>query len=264
MKIDLITPTFNSEATILRNLNSVSITKNVHRIFVDNLSNDQTLDIIRKFADDKKTKFTIISEKDQGISDAFNKGIKAGKSEIIGILNSDDEHFDLGVISRVLKAFENPDIDFVHGDMHFIDQAHGSNVRAPLMCPLSYAMPFNHPTMFIRRKVYDQVGLFDLSYRYAMDFDLMCRMYIDVNKCQFLGHYLKGDPIVKMHAGGVSWNYELKSIDEVERALKNHGFLDSDALHHLKMRRMRIKLKNVLSKCGLNSLIKVWRNLKWR
>lgn len=258
--IEIITPTFNSEKFILRNLESIKRqTFQGRQCIVDNVSSDNTLNIVRSF--DPKIK--IISEKDKGISDAFNKGINSSESEIIGILNSDDEYYDKFVLERVAKAFEDPEVDFVHGDMLFIDSVHGTNVRAPLMCPLTYAMPFNHPTMFLRKRVYNQVGVFDLSYRYAMDFELVCRMYSDPQTCKFKGVYLGGDPLVKMHAGGVSWSHELKSIDDVERALKTYGFFNHEAEKNLKMRRLRIKVKNHLSKIGLDSVIKIWRKWKW-
>lgn len=258
--LTIVTPTFNSEKYILRNLKSIGAqTYKASRIIVDNVSSDDTISLIKNFDSNIK----IISEKDKGISDAFNKGIKASQSDIIGILNSDDEYFNEFVLERVAKAFEDPSVDFVHGDMLFVDEMHGTNVRAPLMCPLIYAMPYNHPTMFFRKRVYEQIGFFDLSYRYAMDFELICRMYSDPVNCKYKGVYLGGDPLVKMHAGGISWNQELKSIDDVERALKNHGFWNLDAAKNLALRRSRIKLKNGLSKIGLDFVIKLWRKWKW-
>src|SRR5690606_32557451 len=146
---------------------------------------------------------------------AFNKGIQKSRYDIIGILNSDDEYFDDQVLTRVMKAFEDPSVDFVHGDMMFIDPLHGSNIRRPLLGPLTYAMPFNHPTMFLRKRVYDDIGLFRLDFRLAMDFELVCRMYETTLKCRYKGLYLGGNPLVKMHAGGVSWSHEIRSIDEV-------------------------------------------------
>lgn len=265
MKITIITPTFNSKKTVLKTLESIrkQTFKDYHHLLIDNLSTDGTLELVSTFYENKHLSFGIHSEGDQGISDAFNKGIKRVSSEIVGILNSDDEYYDDQVLENVARAFEDPDVDFVHGDMLFIDELHGTNVRKPLLCPLTHAMPFNHPTMFFRKRVYDQIGFFDLSYRYAMDFELVCRMYNDPQTCRFKGIYLQGSPFVKMHAGGVSWNHELRSIDEVERALKEHGFWDSVAARAQNYRRKRIKLKQVMTRLKLNPLIKLWRKFKW-
>jgi len=216
-----------------------------------------------KIISDFDNEVAVYSEKDKGISEAFNRGISKASSEVIGILNSDDEYYDEFVLERIAKAFQDSSVDFVHGDMLFVDEDLGTNVRKPLMCPLTYAMPYNHPTMFFRRRVYDEIGLFDLNYRYAMDFELVCRMYHSPEACKFKGVYLAGDPIVKMHAGGVSDAMEIRSIDEVERALKEHGLWSSTAFFNLALRRFRIRLKSILKLVRLNILVKIWRKYKW-
>lgn len=266
MKISIITPTFNSEKTIKRTINSIlnQSCSELELVLVDNKSSDNTVSVSRKMLEGRSESLVIISEEDEGIADAFSKGVKASTSEIIGILNSDDEYFDEGVLGRVMKVFEDQSIDFVHGDMLFIDEKHGTNVRKPLMCSLKYAMPINHPTFFLRKKVYDEIGVFKLDYRYAMDFELLCRMYSDAETCKYKGFYLQGDPIVSMYAGGVSWTHELKSIDELEKALKAYGFWDAEARKNQSRRRMRIKLKNFLVSLGLDPIVKIWRSYKWK
>lgn len=263
--ITIITPTLNSGETIERNSCSVCSQeyKDIKRIIVDGLSNDNTLEKLypRNITCEIPTK--VISENDFGISDAFNKGIVACDTEVIGILNSDDEYYDEFVLGRVAEAFKDNTVDFVHGDMLFVDDLYGTNVRAPLFCPLTYAMPYNHPTMFLRKRVYDEIGLFDLNFRYAMDFELVCRMYSDPKTCKYKGIYLKGAPLVKMHAGGVSWHHEFSSLDEVEQALKKHGFWNKNAQTCLRLRRLRTRIKVRLVRWGLGFVVKVWRNQKW-
>ncbi|MFT6069526.1 MAG: glycosyltransferase involved in cell wall biosynthesis [Bacteriovoracaceae bacterium] len=265
MKISIVTPTFNSEKTIERTIRSI-LNQNLFDleiILVDNESSDETVSIAQNLMEGRSEKLLTIVEKDSGISDAFSKGVLASSSEVVGILNSDDEYFNSKVLNRVMKAFEDPNVDFVHGDMLFIDDKHGTNIRKPLMCSLKYAMPINHPTFFLRKKVYNEIGVFKLDYRFAMDFELMCRMYRDAETCKYKGFYLSGDPIVSMYAGGVSWTHELKSIDEVEKALKAYGFWDAEAKKHQDNRRRRIKIKNFLMRLRLDPLVKVWRRLKW-
>lgn len=265
MKISIVTPTFNSEKTIERTIRSI-LSQNIFDleiILVDNESTDATVSIARKLMEGRSEKLHTIVEKDSGISDAFSKGVLAAKAEIIGILNSDDEYFNNEVLGRVLKTLQDDSVDFVHGDMLFIDEKHGTNIRKPLMCSLKYAMPINHPTFFLRKRVYNEIGVFKLDYRYAMDFELLCRMYSDAETCKYKGFYLQGDPIVSMYAGGVSWTHELKSIDDLERALKTYGFWDAEARKNQNRRRGRIKLKNFLMSLGLDPVVKIWRRYKW-
>jgi glycosyltransferase involved in cell wall biosynthesis len=265
MRISIITPTFNSEKTLKRTLNSIlnQTHKEVESLVVDNISSDATIDIAKNLFKDQEQQLITIVESDQGISDAFSKGVLAATSEVVGILNSDDEYFDEFVLERVCEAFKDPSVDFVHGDMLFIDDKHGTNIRKPLMCSLKYAMPINHPTFFLRKRVYNEIGVFDLGYRYAMDFELLCRMYLDADTCKYNGLYLKGNPIVSMYAGGVSWTHEIVSITEVERALKQYGFWDNQARTNQELRKFRIRTKSILSFLNLNFLVKVWRGKKW-
>ena len=125
MLISIITPTYNSEKTISRNINSVIGQKysNFEHIIVDNLSSDKTIRIAQKIYEENNItpKLRIISEKDEGISDAFNKGIKTSNGEIIGIINSDDFYYNQNVFDMVLDKFDDSVIQFVHGDIYFYD-----------------------------------------------------------------------------------------------------------------------------------------------
>lgn len=272
-KISVVTLTFNSERTVADTVKSVLSQSHPHieHVIIDNVSTDSTLQIVRDLyagsssgegeAGSKELK--IVSEKDQGISDGFNKGIAASTGEVIVFLNSDDTYADPSVIEKVANAFQDPQVMFVHGDMYFEDDEYGSNRRKPLFCDLGYGMPFNHPTMFIRRSLYEEIGVFDLSYRYAMDFHLVCRMYSSPHTCRYKGVYLEEPCFVNMRAGGISDIQELRSIDDVERALKETKHFNLQAAYYLLMRRFRIRLKKILSKVGLTGLVKVWRRLKW-
>ena len=180
MKISIITPSYNSEKTIGRNVNSVisQTYKNYEHIIVDNLSKDSTLRTINEIYQKNNLLdlLTVISEQDNGISDAFNKGIKVAKGEIIAILNSDDYYFDSNLFEKVIDVFKGSEVLFIHGDIKFIDDVYGSNIRKPLLCDIKEAMPYNHPTMFFRKNVYEQYGDFDITYKYAMDYELVCRL----------------------------------------------------------------------------------------
>lgn len=266
MKITIVTPTYNSATTIKRNILSVQSQnyENIEHLFIDNLSTDETISIIHEMYKGKEN-YKIISESDKGISDAFSKGVIAAGGEIVAILNSDDEYYSSDIISKVMSSFEDDSTYYVHGDMEFLDEKYGSNIRQPLQCDLRYAMPYNHPSFFVRKKLYQEVGVFKLDYRYAMDFEWVCRLYKNPFEQKYKGVYLiNHGPLVKMHAGGASDIHELKSIDEVERALKEHGFWDFTAFKNQFFRRLRIRIKKTLITLKLDFFVKIWRQNKWK
>jgi glycosyltransferase involved in cell wall biosynthesis len=267
MKISVITPTFNSEKVIARNIQSVinQAYKNFEQIIIDNASKDKTIELIKESYGSAgiANKLVIISESDNGISDAFNKGIKAATGEIIAILNSDDTYYNNQVFEETINIFKDPEMLFVHGDVYFEDPVYGSNVRKPLLCPVTVAMPYNHPTMFFRKGVYEKFGLFDLSFKYAMDYEFIIRLEKVFSEFRTKGKYFSEHPIAKMYSGGASWKNELKSIEESKSALKKYGFWNSSAKKNYFYRITRTRLKKYLSILKLNGLVKYWRNKKW-
>lgn len=266
MKISIITPTFNSEKTIASNINSIvaQTYDNFEQIIVDNISSDSTLTIAKEIysKNNCSEKLIIISEKDEGIAEAFNKGISKASGDIITILNSDDYYFYFNVFKDVIKIFQEKKVLFVHGDILFKDRKFGTNVRRPLMCDIRVAMPFNHPTMFLKKEVFTDVGLFDNSFRYSMDFEFVCRLLKKYN-LDNVGFYFDVNPIVVMKAGGASWNNEVKSIKEAKIALKKHNLWNPKALFHYSMRMLRTYAKKVFSMLGFTFIVKLWRKFKW-
>lgn len=266
LKVSVITATYNCERSIEQTTRSILAQDyaNLEHVVIDNCSTDRTASLLRALHHDP-TRLKFIAEPDRGISDAFNKGIAVATGEIIAILNSDDLYAHGSVLSRVVEAFtRNPDALFVHGNMDFEDATHGSNLRRPLLCSPEVAMPFNHPAFFVRREFYQRYGLFDLSYRYAMDFELVLRMYEGPEQCTAQGVYLDGEALAVMRAGGASYRSELKSLVEVKRALQAHKLWTLKARAHTANRRFRVRLKGLLTTLGATRLIKAWRNWKWQ
>jgi len=267
MKFSIITPTNNSENTIIRNVQSIinQTYKEFEHIIIDNSSQDNTVQLIKNAYNEAgiSSKLIVISEKDFGISDAFNKGILHSDGSIIGILNSDDYFFNKYVLEKVFKEFADKNTLFVHGNIFFFDDLHGSNVRKPLLCPITDAMPYNHPTMFFRKYVYEKNGKFDTSYKYAMDFEFICRLEKLIPNFRDRGVYILGDPLVVMSAGGASWINEISGIEEVKRSLKQHGFWGSNAKKNYFFRILRTRLKYYFDFLNINLIVKLWRNLKW-
>ena len=267
MLISIITPTFNSENTIEKNVKSIiyQTYKNFEHIIIDNKSKDNTIDVINKIYRETNLidSLHIISEPDKGIAEAFNKGIKNAKGEIIGILNSDDTYFNDKVFQKVLEAFNDKETIFVHGDIYFDDPVYGSNIRRPLLCPVTTTMPYNHPTMFFRKEVYEKYGNFNAEFKYTMDYELIMRYEKRIPGFRNKGKYLKGEPIAVMHSGGASWKYELESIREYKNSLKEYGYWDFNAKKEYFFRIFRTRLKMIFSDLHLNFIVKLWRKNKW-
>lgn len=213
MKISIITATFNSANTIRNTLESVRAQQyaNVEHIIVDGLSSDDTLRIVQQFSNVA----AIVSEKDSGIYDAMNKGIALATGEIIGILNSDDIYADENVLKEVAEIFNDDRIDACYADLQYVDERDTTklvrNWRSGQFNEKSFLygwMP-PHPTLFLRRSVYDKVGLFNLSFKTAADYELMLRVFV---RHQFNVKYLPR-VVVKMRTGGASNSSLIRRIN---------------------------------------------------
>ena len=177
--VSIITIVYNGERYIENTIQSVVIQryKNIEYIIVDGGSTDNTLSIIKKYEEHIAI---LISEKDKGISDAFNKGLKLAHGDIIGIINADD-WYEADAVERIVTAMADNDI--VYGDLRLWKDGKVDFILKGDHRYLRNEMTINHPTVFIRKKCYDQFGLFDSSYKCAMDYDLMLRLM--ENNCRF-------------------------------------------------------------------------------
>lgn len=261
MKISVITPTFNSEKTIAKNVKSVlkQSFKDFEHIIIDNLSSDNTLEIVKKLYKESPLNLRIISEKDRGISEAFNKGINYASGHILTMLNSDDYYYSDNIFEKVIDGFKKSQCLIFHGNVLFVDPKYGSYLRKPYKLDTFKTMPLNHPTMFIKKEVYDEVGLYDTTYRYSMDFEFYCRLYNDypdLNKRLF--HFDK-NPVVVMNAGGESWTNEIQSILEVKKAVRKYQLVNFTLLLQIQLRLFRTYLKLFFDKVGLTFLVQIWR-----
>lgn len=202
--VSIITASYNSERTIKDTLTSVAMQDYfpIEHIIIDGRSADRTIDIVKNFSHIKK----IISEKDNGIYDAMNKGIKECSGDIIGILNSDDFYPNPNVISSVVEKMQAENTSALYGDLIYVSQ---NNIKKRLRTWIAgefkaskflYGWMPPHPTFFVRREMYDRWGLFNTSLRSAADYELMLRF---LYKHQISVSYLH-QIIVKMRAGGVS------------------------------------------------------------
>ena len=226
MKISIITATYNSAATVRDTLLSVRQQDyaDIEHIIIDGGSVDETLDIVDDFPHISK----IISEKDNGIYDAMNKGLSIATGEVIGILNSDDIYVDEKVISLIARAFADPLVQSTYADLQYVHHNDLDKIVRTWKTGLFSKKRFYygwmppHPTFFLRKKVYDETGLFDLSLRSAADYEMMLRVLL---KYEIPAHYIP-QVIVKMRAGGVSnasFKNRIKANREDRLAWKLNG-----------------------------------------
>jgi glycosyltransferase involved in cell wall biosynthesis len=216
-KISVVTVCFNSEKTIEDTIKSVVSQDypNVEYIIIDGLSSDSTLEIIDRYRD-KISK--LLSEKDKGIYDAINKGVKLATGEVVAILNSDDLYADSKVLSRVMNLFLGSGAGAVYGDLEYVSREDVSRVSRYWRSGQYHEGRFlkgwmpPHPAFFLRRSCYESHGYFHTDFKTSADYELMLRM-IHVKGVR--PAYLPG-VLVKMREGGQS-NVSLKNRIEANR-----------------------------------------------
>ncbi|PZX92480.1 glycosyltransferase [Flavobacterium aquariorum] len=228
MKISIITVVYNNEKTIQEAMKSVLLQsyKNIEYVIIDGGSKDNTVNLIDEFKDQLGY---FVSERDKGLYDAMNKGIKACSGDVIGILNSDDLYQDLDVLAAVMEQFNNdPDLDILYGDLVYV-KSDDTNKVVRNWKSKSYCNNFfenanvpPHPSLFVRSKVYKEAGLFDLQYKLAADYELMLRMF---KKHNFKSKYINR-LIIKMRLGGAtnqSFTNIVNQNKEILKAWKNNN-----------------------------------------
>lgn len=213
MKVSIITATYNSEKSIQRAIDSVASQNyaDIEHIIIDGGSTDNTLSII-KSNNGKISR--IISEKDKGIYDALNKGIKIATGNIIGFLNSDDVFTNPHVISRIVNCFNIKKTDVVYGNIVYQSKDNEnkktirywrSNVYNPGCLKFGWMPP--HPTVYCKREVYEKWGLYNDSFKISSDYEFILRIF----KQPSVSKAFLPTIMVKMDVGGVS-NRSIKNI----------------------------------------------------
>jgi glycosyltransferase involved in cell wall biosynthesis len=178
MRLTIITPVYNAEKTIERTILSVinqPRQAELEYIVIDGGSQDRTLEIIQRYANNIDI---IISERDRGVYDAMNKGLRNITGDIVGIINSDDWYNDYAFQS-VEQAFTDfPDTEILYSPiLNYFNGEYLNTFSPGRLDKLMFKFTINHPSCFVRRSVYDRIGEFDLTYRIAADYDFILRAY---------------------------------------------------------------------------------------
>jgi glycosyltransferase involved in cell wall biosynthesis len=204
-KFSIITVSFNSEKTIEDTIKSIvnQSYQTIEYIIIDGLSKDGTLKIIDKYKD----KITVvISEKDNGIFDAFNKGLKLATGDVVGFLNSDDFYVDNTVIAQVARIFQEKNVDGVYGDLVYVNPKDTSKIIRHWeslnfdrkLFERGWMPP--HPTLFVRKELYSKYGYFNTWMKISNDYEIVLRLFYKNNAT---AAYLP-KILIKMRAGGNS------------------------------------------------------------
>lgn len=230
-KITVITVCYNSASTIKATLASVAAQtfKDIEHIVVDGGSTDQTLAIIEQW---QMHEIRLVSEPDNGIYDAMNKGLALATGEVVGFLNSDDLYADVSVLSQIAKVFQDKIVDACFADLVYVNKEDiGTIVRYWKSSPF-YEGGFSsgwcpaHPTFYARRSIFGRFGCFDESYKLAADAELLMRFL----ECGHITSRYIPYVWVKMRLGGETNRNTLNIVKqnmEILDALKKHGLRSS-------------------------------------
>jgi len=227
MKFSVITTCYNRVGTIRETIESVLAQDycDVEYILVDGASTDGTLDVIREYEDriDK-----IVSEKDSGMYEAINKGIRLATGDVICLLHSDDVFYDNRTLSDVARAFEQTGADFVYADGIYVNAENTQRIVRNWIGgkysrrKVGWGWLPLHPTCYIRREVMLREGLYDERYKIAADTDLLIRyLYERTLRVEYLHRY-----VVRMRMGGLSTDRQKRQLmwkEDVE-IYRSHGF----------------------------------------
>ena len=217
IKFSIITICYNAKEELNRTLNSIitQTYKNYECIVIDGASEDDSIELIKQHP--AITKY--ISEPDNGVYDAMNKGVVYSTGDVVGIINSDDVLFDENVFKTIVDNFDD-DTDIIYADVLYCDNELKEVIRnyisgeqkTDYWCPA-------HPSMYVRREVFDKIGLYDLRYRVVADYDFMVRCNISGIKFKYVRQYF-----VKMRYGGLSNGLDgyIKDFIEVYKVLRKN------------------------------------------
>ncbi len=226
LKISIVTAVYNRVATIRETIESVAAQSyhSIEHIVQDGCSTDGTLDAIQITANHR---VNLVSEPDSGIYDGINRGIKRANGDVIGLMHSDDLFAHEGVLMMIADALSDLRIDGVYGDLQYVAADNPMHVvrhwqagkYQPIKLKRGWMPP--HPTLYLRREIFDQWGLYDTSYQIAADYDAMLRYLV---KGQIKLAYIP-EVLVKMRVGGESnrslGRVLLKSREDLQAVRQN-------------------------------------------
>jgi glycosyltransferase involved in cell wall biosynthesis len=251
--ISIITITYNDYGGLRKTLASIPDFDFIESVVINGGSDKSTLE----FLDSHRGK--VINEKDEGIADAFNKGIDNSAGDLIMFLNSGDELIESGYLKEAVDIFnKNKEVDFIHSNLILIDSIGSELYMKPPLCNLGRGLPYLHPTMIVKKSVFNQIGLFSKEFKIAMDFDFIVRL----EKKGFKGFYVNDKAVVKMEGTGRSIEQEFNGIKECYKSLKQNDFLNLKNSVGMIVRILLFLLRKFMKLSGMGVLLRYLKKKK--
>jgi glycosyltransferase involved in cell wall biosynthesis len=256
VRISIVTAVRNGAATVEETIRSVldQADAEVEYIVVDGGSTDGTVEVIRRH-ESRIARW--VSEPDEGISDAFNKGIALATGEVVGIISADDGLWP-GAIAAVREAFaRHPTADVVYGNAVFLEPGGRSVVSRPErdFRYVHLRSPLRHAAVFVRRDAYARYGGFDRGYRLAMDYDLILRFHLAGARFVYTDA-----PLAWIRAGGVSARNFRRTIAETRAISIAHGTGAPAAYAMAWAQVAKTLVKGALQRPGLRWILELYRS----
>lgn len=251
--ISIVTITYNNYDELIKTINSIPKSDIVESIVINGGQCNKTSEFLRNYSGKS------ISEKDEGIADAFNKGIKICSGDYIMFLNAGDILLSPSYLQNANSLLdENPNVAFVHSNIIFCDQLGTELFIKPQMENVGRGMPYHHQTMIVRKKVFNEIGFFKKQLKYAMDFDFVVRM----EKKNLIGHYINAEAVVKMDGAGISVSKEIDSIKECYTILRSEEYFNFKNMVGYSIRYSFYIIRKLLEKSGGKSILKKLKQVK--
>ncbi len=253
--VSIITITYNNYEQLRKTLVSVSGNEYIESIVINGGNCEKTATFLRTYQG------ISVTEPDEGISDAFNKGIARATTGYIIFLNSGDILLDSEYLVAAVSYLENsPVYSFAYSNLLLNDTSGGKIVLRSTGCNLGRGMPYLHPTMIVKREVFDKIGNFDKTVKVGMDFDWVVRL----EQSGLKGKYFEKNIAVEMDGEGASVTDEFSGIRECYNSLKKYQSLSIINLYGLSVRIALYLMRKSLLVIGAGNLLGKLKRLKYK
>lgn len=242
--ISIVTITYNDFEGLKRTL--TSIPDFVESVVINGGTDQASVEFLKSHTG------KVINEKDEGIADAFNKGIKNSSGDAIMFLNSGDELIDPNYLRNADEILnKNDEVEFVHSNILLIEPGGTELFMKPAFCSLGRGLPYLHPTIVVRKSIFNQIGVFDKNYKIAMDFDFVARLV----KNRYKGFYVNEKAVVKMEGTGISIEKEFDAIKECYKSLKQNSLLNIENIFGISVRLALFSMRKLMTMFGFVSFL---------
>ena len=247
--ISIVTITYNNCSELKKSIESIRGLNGIESVVINGGSSQDSFDYLSHHFG------FVLNEKDDGISDAFNKGLRHSNGDAISFLNSGDLLLDRYYYQWADELFKSdPNIDFVYSNIIFVAPSGKELLMKPrgaVKADLGKGMPYPHPSMVVRREIFEKIGGFSKNYKIAMDFDFAVRLLAAGYRGIYYPH-----ATVKMDGGGVSSVKEFQGISECRASLVEHDLFHGKIASDFKFRLLKYRVRGlVLKLLGNRSLI---------